>query len=195
MYHMKSNCLKPPPLEGPKARLLAAAARVWSRDPAAGLGAIAQAAGVGRATLHRYFPGRPDLLRQAGVAGLVALAEALEGLDADLPPEAALRALFQVLVPFGDRLHFLVVTPELEGDSQIQAAEARVDARVLPLLERCTKAGLLRADLPPGWRDAVLEALLYATWAAVARGEVAPLAAPGLLHETVMRGLGPGGKA
>ena len=42
--------------------ILDAAIGVLATDPAASLGQIADAADVGRTTLHRYFPERADLL-------------------------------------------------------------------------------------------------------------------------------------
>src|SRR5687767_4699401 len=39
-----------------------AAVRMWARDFAAPLSAIAEQAAVSRSTLHRYFPDRPALL-------------------------------------------------------------------------------------------------------------------------------------
>ncbi|WP_408994786.1 TetR/AcrR family transcriptional regulator [Streptomyces sp. 1268] len=41
--------------------VLDAAAGGWARDPAVSLSRIAAAAGVGRATVHRYFPDREHL--------------------------------------------------------------------------------------------------------------------------------------
>lgn len=44
------------------AAIIDAAITSLAADPAATMGEIAAAAGVGRATIHRYFPGRDDLL-------------------------------------------------------------------------------------------------------------------------------------
>ncbi|MCL1870322.1 MAG: TetR/AcrR family transcriptional regulator [Promicromonosporaceae bacterium] len=44
------------------AAIIDAAIEALAADPNATMGEIAAAAGVGRATIHRYFPGRADLL-------------------------------------------------------------------------------------------------------------------------------------
>ncbi|MCL1900305.1 MAG: TetR/AcrR family transcriptional regulator [Promicromonosporaceae bacterium] len=46
-----------------QAAIIAAAIASLAADPKATMGEIARAAGVGRATIHRYFPERADLLK------------------------------------------------------------------------------------------------------------------------------------
>ena len=50
----------------------------FARDPSAALGEVAAAAGVGRTTLHRYFPERSDLLSALVVHVLEQVAAAME---------------------------------------------------------------------------------------------------------------------
>lgn len=174
-----------------RARIIASATSVWSQDPSAALETIAVDAGVGRATLHRYFPARADLLRAAAVEGIAALDGAL--VQAQLPARShhdALVTMVEILVHFGDRLHFVLVAGELLGDPAITAAEAEVDARLQGVLDNAVAAGVLRSDVPRAWRFRAIEALVYAAWTAVAGGELAPLDAPGLVYDTLIRGLG-----
>jgi TetR/AcrR family transcriptional repressor of mexCD-oprJ operon len=178
-------------MEQNRARIVAAAIRVWSADPSAPLDLVASEAGVGRATLHRYFPGRADLLRAAALEGITALDAALQ--SAQLPGRAhhdALATMLAILVQFGDRLHFTLVAGELIGDAEVSAAEAEVDARLGLVLERAVEGGLLRAGVPTAWRFRAIEAMVYAAWTAVASGELAAQDAPGLVYDTVIRGLG-----
>ncbi|MEO0677815.1 MAG: helix-turn-helix domain-containing protein [Pseudomonadota bacterium] len=53
----------------PKTRdaIIEAAFAVFSKHPNASLGDVAQHAGVGRATLHRHFPGRAELIRALSI--------------------------------------------------------------------------------------------------------------------------------
>lgn len=177
----------------PRDRLLRAAASVWAADPSASLETVAAAAGVGRATLHRHFPTRIDLMRAAALDGLAALADAVEMVTAAATsPGATLDALIDALVPFGDRLHFLLVTQELLGDAALQRAEAQIDGPVRRVLDEAAAAGALRSDVPSAWRFRALEALLYAAWTAVAEGEVARRDAPRLVREAFRRGFGSG---
>ena len=85
--------------------ILDAAIRVLAADPSASLGQIADAADVGRTTLHRYFPDRAELLaavmqeagRRLGDAAVRARLDEGTGLD------ALLRAC-QTLLQLGDLL-------------------------------------------------------------------------------------------
>jgi len=172
-------------------RIVEAAATVWAADPSATLDVVAQRAGVGRATLHRHFPSRAALIRTAALEGIAALAAALDAAAlGQRRPAEALDALINILVPFGDRLHFLLVTGELIDDPDLAAAEAAVNASIRQLLDAAAAAGVLRNDLPAAWRFRALEALLYAAWTAVAVGEIARLDAPELVRDTFRRGFG-----
>ena len=172
-------------------RILLAAATVWAADPSAPLEVIAQAAGVGRATLHRYFASRGDLIRAAALSGIDALGATLERAALfDMPAGDALDLLIALLVPFGDRLHFLLVTGDLLTDPELAEAEATIDAPIRRLLDAAAAAGVLRADMPGAWRFRALESLLYAAWTAVAAGEVARLDAPVLVRDAFRRGFG-----
>jgi AcrR family transcriptional regulator len=191
MRHSRLKQQEAHELPDTRQRLIDSTARVLSGEPSASLARLARAAGVGRATLHRHFASREALLRAAAHDGLRRLDAALAALDPKRRPAAAgLEALVDTLVPHGQRLHFLLVTPELRGDARLRRLEARIDARLAQHFEAFTQAGLLRADVPQAWLFAALEALLYAAWSAVARGELAAREAPGLLHETLLRGFG-----
>ena len=68
--------------------ILAAAVTVFARDPSAALGEVAAAAGVGRTTLHRYFPERSDLLSALVVHVLEQVAAAMRARGAGARPGA-----------------------------------------------------------------------------------------------------------
>lgn len=174
-----------------RARILAAATKTWSADPSAPLETVASEAAVGRATLHRYFPARADLLRAAAIDGILTLDEALASAGlAEQAPADALRTMTDILVRFGDRLHFVLMAGDLIGDAAVAEVERRVDRRLHALLDRAVAAGTLRADVPKAWRFRVIEAIVYAAWTAVAEGELAGNDAPGLVYDAMMRGLG-----
>ncbi len=176
---------------GSRGRIIAAATRLWSANPSAALELVAAEAGVGRATLHRYFPARTDLLRAAALDGIGALDAALDQAQLkDRSHHDALVTVVEILVRFGDQLHFVLVAGELLGDPEVSAAERLVDARLQLVLDEAVAAGVLRSDVPKVWRFRAIEALVYAAWTAVASGELAPLDAPGLVYDTLIRGLG-----
>lgn len=176
-------------------RIIAAATSIWSADPSAPLETVAAEAAVGRATLHRYFPSRADLLRAAAIDGILTLDDALAAALADASlteqaPAAALRTMTNTLVRFGDRLHFVLMAGELLNDAAIAEVELRVNTRLHGVLDAAVAGGLLRADVPRAWRFRAIEAMVYAAWTAVAEGELAVNDAPGLVYDAIMHGLG-----
>jgi len=173
----------------PRERLLHAAATIWAANPSASLETIAESAGVGRATLHRHFASRLDLMRATALHGINALTSAIHDATREAqPPDEALDALIEVLVPFGDRLHFLLVTGDLLGDEAVTAAELAVDTPIRRVLDAAAATGALRPEVPAGWRFRALEALLYAAWTAVAEGSLARQDAASLVRDAFRRG-------
>ncbi|SES45352.1 TetR/AcrR family transcriptional regulator [Actinokineospora terrae] len=152
---------------GTKARtrraILDAAVTVLTADPAASLADIAAAAGVGRTTVHRYFPERADLttaLQQMGwehVVQATRRARLTEGTGAEgldrLCQEYfelgnVLMLVFNYSAPDGD------VTWECDPDNQ----------SVLDLITRGHHDGSIDPTLTGPWIRDILWALLYAAW-------------------------------
>ncbi|WP_161606744.1 TetR/AcrR family transcriptional regulator [Myxococcus xanthus] len=172
---------------------MSAAARAFAVDPSAPLVDVARSAGVGRATLHRYFGSREELLREAGLDSLVQLEQALKAHRfARQAADVALESLVGALAPWGDRLRFLLVVSELSQEPSLKDTEARVDEQIMRILLRARDEGVLRQDLPSAWLFATFEALLYAAWTAVAQGDLAANDAARTLHETLLHGHGTG---
>ncbi len=139
--------------------ILGAAASVLARDRAATLAEIAEAAGVGRSTLHRHFADREELVAAAVEDSLAALGQAVEdaGLDQG-PPLEAMRRLVAAMAGVGDRLLFLFGDPRvLEG----REGPAPSDGPVIELIERGQAEGVFDPEVSPGWVEHVLWALVY----------------------------------
>ncbi|WP_265522306.1 TetR/AcrR family transcriptional regulator [Oerskovia flava] len=155
---------------GTKARtrraILEAAATVLAADGSASLAAVADAAGVGRTTLHRYFPERVDLVR-ALAQHTVAESDRryLEARPDDGDPVAALRRIAEALLDLGPVLMYLysepLVTQDAECRSVLESGEDPLDR----LLERARP--VLRPDLPVAWVRRAFWSMLYTSWEAV----------------------------
>ena len=171
--------------------ILEAAVRVLVVDRGASMREISEAAGVGRATLHRYFPGRDDLIR-ALVMDVLAECEAAIGSarTEEGTPAEALSRLVEALVPIGERFHFLLYEAYFENDPEVAAADARILRTVDVLIERGKRDGTFRPEAPVAWIGDALEALLYAAWEGVRDGKIARRDAPGLVVSTLLSGLG-----
>ena len=96
--------LKPSSLDA----ILEAAFELLASNPGASLADIATRAGVGRATLHRYFSSRDDLLLALAKAAMREMDDAVAAACADCPTHSdALYRSLEALVPLGDRYRFL----------------------------------------------------------------------------------------
>lgn len=175
------------------ARFLDAAIQVLVSNNGASLLEIAQAAGIGRATLHRHFTSRNDLLR---AITLKAIGDAEQAVAASrIGEDSALDAVERVvhaLMPIGHRYYFLlrISDPELEADRAITTAVERLTARLEQLLLRGQREGVLRADLRAQWLGEVMGVVLFAAWEGIRDGVIAPRDAPNLVLTTLLDGVG-----
>jgi AcrR family transcriptional regulator len=114
---------------------------------------IAKKAGIGRATLYKYFPDADALLRAwhgRQVGGHLADLEAIR----DRPGEPGAR-LQAVLERFADAArtgrggHDAELASHLHGDERVIAARHQLRRLLAELIEEAAAAGSVRADVPP----------------------------------------------
>ena len=116
---------------------------------------VAAAAGVGRATLYRYFPSRQALLDELADVALEQAGERLAaaGLERLAAAEAISRAV-RALVAVGD--YFVVLERERVRPDPARL-EGQIGAPLRAVLERGQASGEIRDDVPASW---LTEALL-----------------------------------
>ena len=167
--------------------IVEAAARELAREAAASLGQIADAAGVGRTTLHRYFPDRAALLEAVGAETVARLTDAhararLDEGDA----RAALRRLCPEYLLLGDLLTLLFtgVVPDavLEGEGA---------APLAALVARGQRDGSIDPELDAEWVVGVVWAHLYLAWATLREGQAARHDVVPMLVRTVDKAVAP----
>ncbi|WP_158889148.1 TetR/AcrR family transcriptional regulator [Amycolatopsis anabasis] len=169
------------------------AAEVLVANPTASLAQVAEAAGIGRTTLHKHYPTRQDLLVAVAHDSLDRVENAIAEAKLDTPGESTvdgLRRLVEALVPLGPRLAFLFRQPSLDDEPEIAARAERLDEPVAAFALRAQQEQVLRAGVSAWWITSTLYALVYAAWEGVALGKLAPADAPRIALDTTLAGLG-----
>ncbi|QJW35666.1 TetR/AcrR family transcriptional regulator [Cellulosimicrobium protaetiae] len=164
-----------PPESGARARtrraILEAAVAALRADKSASLGDVAQAAQVGRTTLHRYFPERADLVEAIGAEAVERTHSAITAarLD-DGAPTAALRRLAFEYFDLGP--WYLVLFNELSGEESDFWADSDVaEEPVRELLRRGQADGVFDDQLTVTWIVRTLWWTLFNAWAMHDEGE------------------------
>jgi TetR/AcrR family transcriptional regulator, mexCD-oprJ operon repressor len=164
-----------------------AAVRLLGHSPDAGMGEVAAAAGVGRATLYRHFPNREDLVGAIRTRARAETRAALRGahLDED-DPERALRRALRALLEIGDRYRVISTVPEAR-----QRGRSVVAAPLLELVERAQADGAVDPALDARSVVALARGLLLAAFEEVTEGRLSLDAAADLAARTLLDGVRP----
>lgn len=170
--------------------ILTAAFELFAENPGASLADVAARAGVGRATLHRYFPSRSDLI--------VAMAKtAHDELDAAVSAAVepatsygeGLRLALEAIIPLAERQMFLTSEP-LAQNPDLADRFAR-DLKALEQdIAQAKAEGVFAPELPDAWIAQSYEALIFAGWSMVRAGQSTPAQAAQLAWRTLTKGTG-----
>lgn len=174
--------------------ILEAATTCLARDPDASVNSIARAAGVGRVTLYGHFESRSALIAEVAARAVQQTDAALESVDLDGDPRAAMVRLLRATWELTHRYGALVVAAEnaLPAD-ELRQAHARPAERVKRLLRRGRREGCFRTDMPLAWQVTTIHGVLHAASAAAHRGEISLTKAPLLVCDTLIAALTPPG--
>ena len=174
--------------------IIEAATAVLAHDSGASLGEVARAAGVGRTTLHRYYPDRATLVRALSREAFEATEQAFvaSALETGSATEALTRLVHE-LIALGDRFVFLLREPTLVDDPDVAAGEKEATETIRRLIKRGQASGEFTSQLPAAWIAEAIGALVYGGWLAVEGRTVpqayaAPLAIRTLLHGIASKG-------
>jgi TetR/AcrR family transcriptional regulator, mexCD-oprJ operon repressor len=139
------------PLDRVAEGILDAASRLISADgDLPSMTQVAEAAGVGRATLYRHVPSREALVRQLVARAIADIGTRLDGAELDaVPLPEALARLARLML--GAQLEFVslkrLVDAAGEGAVQEAKANATIGSQVLAVFRRGLRDGDLRDDL------------------------------------------------
>ena len=169
--------------------LLDIAATVLVSDPAASLAEVAEAAGIGRTTLHKHYATRDDLVRAVGHRAIDLWEQAVGTVTGD-DGGGGLRELIAAMIPNGPQLAFLWRTPAFDHDDEIRTRWAAAEERCLAVLKQAQARGVLSASAPDWWLRQTFYALIYTAAESVQAGRLAPRDAPALVLNTYLNGIG-----
>lgn len=169
--------------------ILEAAERVLSRNPAASMEQIAEAAGVARTTVHRRFASREALVDAMAAWATRQFAEAVAAAHPDTTPP--LVALYQVtanVLRVKSDWGF-AMSRALSADPEVARVHADVEERCERLFRKAQEVGVLREEVDPLWAKRVYYALIHES-VQVRDGDPDTLAAR--VVDTLLRGVGTG---
>ena len=129
--------------------LEAAASVLAARGEGGSMTDVAEAAGVARATVYRYFPNRQALLDELAELAIRSAGESLASARIEqVPVEEALTRAVRALVGVGDL--FIVLARERLRPPP-EELERHVNGPLRRLIERGQQAGEIRDDIPSTW--------------------------------------------
>jgi AcrR family transcriptional regulator len=170
--------------------LLDVAAEVLVADPSASLAQVAEAAGIGRTTLHKQYATREDLLRAVGHRVIDLWEQVAETASAD-DPDGGLRAAVEAMIPIGPQLAFLWRTPSFDHDQDMETRWNAFTQQTLAILKRAQDRGVISAAVPDWWLLSTFHSVIYIASERVQLGHLARLDAPGLALSTLLHGIAP----
>lgn len=161
--------------------VLTAAQRALNADPAASMAAVAAAAGISRATLHRHFDSREALLIELGTRSLDQWEQRLDQVDveslASAPEAVRIRAALEVLVlgyvDDSDGFGFALTDQVILASAALEQRTQVLADREAALFAAAQSVGVLRTDLPARWFGHAIYGLLVSGREAVRVGDVA----------------------
>ncbi len=171
--------------------VLEAATQRLARNPRASTGEIAAAAGISRATLHRLFPSRDDLVEAIGLLAVdrIDAAFAAARLDDGPVPEALMR-LVEAVLPAVHQFAFLIGEAQIVSNATLLERDQVLQLELERALRRGQEEGSIRYDLPVAWLAYALSGLLLGAEEASRRGAIAPRDTARLIVQTFLQGAG-----
>ena len=170
--------------------ILEAAFQLYSEEPSASLADIAERAGIGRATLHRHFSNRDELMEALAVTALEEMDQTAETASEDAESYTeALEQIMTAIIPLANRHWFLCREPVDEYPAVAKEIE-RQTQEMNELLEEVKKEGAIDKTIPTAWAAHTFDNLIFAAWELVRNEEATPKQASSWAWRTFSKGLG-----
>ncbi len=175
------------------AAILDAAIDIVPLNPHVSMEAIAQSAGVSRATLYVHFPTRESLLEAVTER---TVAQVIRAVTAQEPARGeADEALARVLAAAWDiigRFHALVSFNAALPAAELSTRLGPITALLTPLIARGQRSGAFSSEVPASWHLATVVALVHAASAELEAGRLTSADVRVTLTSTVLAALSQG---
>ncbi|WP_145325381.1 TetR/AcrR family transcriptional regulator [Paenibacillus xylanexedens] len=169
--------------------ILDEATKCLIENPSASMHEIAESAGIGIATLHRYVESRELLMIHLGFRAIEVVAETMQDIKLDEQNyESYIPELIGALIPLGDKIYFLKHDANVNSNKEIEEEDQILREPLLNAIGLLQQTGHLREDVDKGWIVNVLYSLLFLTWQQVVEGNIAKNSAADLLLNTFYHG-------
>ena len=157
-----------------KSAILEAGFLVFSNDPSSSLAVVAKEAGVGRATLHRHFANRADLLNALTHKAITELNQAVDDAIRDAKSHTeALKSALRAMVPLGHRQWFLNFQTAGE-DKGLESSLNQDREALIAAISAAKTEGTFPAHVAETWVAEAFDALLYTAWTLVRHQQATP---------------------
>ncbi|MEV0383636.1 helix-turn-helix domain-containing protein [Nonomuraea sp. NPDC050643] len=162
-------------------QIMKAAIQHLNENPIASMAQLAEAVGISRATLHRQFSNRDELMLALGhrahdkweqVQSSTGMVEATGSADPAVI-ERTLRALMTGLIEVADEYGFGLTDYAMAVHPELQRRVDELEEREIAFYAAAQRAGLLRSDMPARWVSNVVYGLLVSVRESLRRGDVA----------------------
>ncbi|WP_162653238.1 TetR/AcrR family transcriptional regulator [Lentilitoribacter sp. Alg239-R112] len=174
-----------------RAAILEAAFQIFNEKPTASLGEVANYAGVGRATLHRHFSSREDLMIALANSAFDELDAAVDGATTHAQTHTeGLKLALEAIIPLANRQWFLA-HEAVESDPDIAKRYAADKQELFQEIEQAKLEGTFSSDVPTNWIAETYENLIYSAWVLVKDQDATPKQAANLVWRTITTGLKP----
>ncbi len=155
-----------------EAAIMEAGTRTLLSNRSAGMAEIAEAAGIGRATLYRHFKTREALIKKL-------VLDCYEEFDAAYAPylhlegKAAIQRVFEIAMQMSHRFNFLFRRWSLvEDDKDLQRLDDSTQDEMSYLFDQAKDAGDIDKHIPNAWLIAFFDSLLVSGCTLVESGDI-----------------------
>lgn len=169
--------------------ILKAAFTLYREKPSASLAEIAQYAGIGRATLHRHFKGRNELLAALADNALTEIDTVATAAASDAQSYTeALALIMYALIPLADQQWFLSREAMSASTVTTTKYQQQLD-EMYELIESAKNEGTIEPSLPTVWVATTFDSLLFSAWEMINNGEATIKQAGDLAWDTFIKGV------